>query len=167
MKKQRLLKLAALLRKDADNKKGVTFNMSYWAAPTERVSNHFIQGAYDEPPETIPVSCGTSACAMGLAVISGAFKRAGLYADFYQRSEGVAMEPCIDAANGERRGGYYAAMELFGISMNYAEYLFNPSAYPEAYRKGAKAERYVAKRIEQFVERGGPPQGSRFYYNHL
>lgn len=54
--KKRLLKLADLLMKDARNKKGVMFDLSLLAKKEN--------GGDPEP------TCGTKACAMGLAAIT-------------------------------------------------------------------------------------------------
>lgn len=66
MNKRRLLKLADLLVKDARTKKGIRFSMDVVIARKN--------------PEAgaVKMDCGTTGCAMGLAAVSGAFKRAGL-----------------------------------------------------------------------------------------
>lgn len=154
MKKKRLLKLAALLRADAANKKGLQFNMSHWAAPTGRFNSVF----YEEPKKLPEVSCGTSGCALGLAVLSGAFKRAGLTALYHDNNRnGIIMEPAIADPEYGTRTGFDAAMTLFGITPTQSWYLFGPTYYPKEYRTAAKGERYVAKRIERFVELGAIP----------
>lgn len=71
--KRRALKLADLLEKDAKNKKGIRFDLSTVFTATA------LEEGKDIPSDYVPeVSCGTTACAMGLAAISGEFKRAGL-----------------------------------------------------------------------------------------
>ena len=134
MNKRRLLKLADLLDADAKNKKGVQFDLTTWAGKVSKRG---------ELPE---VSCGTQACAMGLAVISGAFKRAGLTA-LYDKNYiglGYAVIPKFG-----RKAGYAAAESLFDISAQQARHLFSPAHYEN--RKGAKAEMAVAQRIRQLV----------------
>jgi len=66
MNKRRLLKLADLLEADAKNKKGVKFDLGTWGNLNEGT------------PEEEVISCGTTACAAGLAAMSGAFKKEGL-----------------------------------------------------------------------------------------
>lgn len=74
--KRRLLKLADMLEADAKNKKRIKFDLDFVGEPSsgeERMA-HWV-GKIKWKPE---VSCGTTACAMGLASISGEFKKAGL-----------------------------------------------------------------------------------------
>ena len=129
--KNRLLKLAALLEADAKNKKGVKFDLGIW-------------GRSDDPELTpVSVSCGTTACAVGLAVVSGAFKRSGLYntADLPGR-----ISPSFD-----NRVGFDAVEAFFDLTGEEAGFLFSDDFYPVSFRTGAKGERFVAKRIRQFV----------------
>lgn len=125
MNKRRLLKLADLLEDDAKNRRGVKFDFLDWG----QVSN----------PDK-PVSCGTTACAMGLAAISGAFKRAGLTFDSERqiiRFKGTA-------------GAVDAARHVFDLDLEAASFLFTDMAgLPDL--QGAKGERAVAKRIRDFV----------------
>lgn len=153
MKKARLLKLRDLLLADAANAKGVQFDLAHWAAPSDAKDHMF----KEEPKKPIPVSCGTSACALGLAVISGAFKRAGLFANFEKRFDGIVMEPAIKDDRGRVLDSFDAACLLFGISQRQAFYLFAPDRYPKDKRKGAVGERYVAKRIEKLLAHDGIP----------
>lgn len=156
MKKQRLLKLVKLLREDARNKKGVSFDITVWAAPT---GQRLFPGV---PTTPLPVSCGTSACAMGLAVISGVFKKQGLNATYNLHHDGVSMEPII-ALDGNTFLGYHAAAKLFGISPIEAVFLFSPTYYSDQHAsvddpgqmRGAEGERRVANRIAKFVRDGG------------
>jgi hypothetical protein len=127
MHKRRLLKLADLLEADAKNKKGVKFDMGNWGW-TDDAKN--------------PLSCGTSACAMGLAALSGKFKRAGLTYKFH----GPALHFCW---NGRDIDGIEAAEQLFEIDSSDAWDFFLPKeGEPD---EGAKAERALAKRIRKFV----------------
>jgi len=127
--KKRLLKLADLLEADAKNKNGIKFD--YWATATVADTNE-------------PISCGTSACAMGLAAISGAFKRAGL--DY--RLPGNNNE--IDFTwNGRVLEFERAAMKLFDLSEQEADFLFVPGNTTATI--GAIAELQVAKLIRDFV----------------
>lgn len=143
MNKKRLLKLAKLLEKDADNEKGIKFDLAQWAAPSE-------QDTFGKKKKVVPVSCETTACAVGLACISGAFKDEGLkhsYVTGY--SEGWILVPKF----GTERN-FDAVISFFDITRHEADYLFSRDYYPESKTKGAKGERYVAKRIRKFVETG-------------
>jgi hypothetical protein len=131
MNKKRLLKLADLLEADADNSKGVKFDMEDWVVMTN--------------PKK-PISCGTVACAMGLAALSGAFKRAGLG---YKIDREWGIEVTMHGAG----SGIKSAAELFDISFDEAEYLF-----VEQTGKGARGERKIAKLLRKFVQRGGVPR---------
>lgn len=126
MNKRRLLKLADLLEADAKNKKGIKFNMSDW-------------GVMDDPDN--PVSCGTEACAMGLAALSGAFRKAGL--NYYRGERAVYFK-----WKGRDIDGIDAAQKLFELEHEDAWNFFIPGDHP---RTGAAAERHLAKRIRKFV----------------
>jgi hypothetical protein len=132
MNKRRLRKLADLLEADAKTKNGIKFDFFEW-------------GSVDDVER--PLSCGTYACAMGLAALSGAFKRAGL---------GYTAPPgrySIDfTINGRARNPIKAAMHVFDISKRDAEYLFTSSIGLQEVR-GAAAERAVAKRLRDFCDR--------------
>jgi hypothetical protein len=130
MNKRRLLKLAELLEADAENKKGIKFYFFEWG----RVTNH-----------SNPVSCGTQACALGLAAISGAFKHAGLS---YRLKSGDSR---IDFTwNGRGIDYAAAASKTFDISKRAADFLFT-NGFDLPAIAGASAERAVAKRIRDFV----------------
>lgn len=130
MNKRRLLKLADLLEADAKNKKGIRFDMGTWGEVND---------------EAKPLSCGTTACAMGLAALSGIFKRAGV-GYYITRGGGllITMNGGGDAVG--------AAQDLFSISHAEAVYLFT-----ESEEVGAKGERAIAARIRRFVKEGGCP----------
>src|SRR4051812_18831228 len=77
--RRRLLKLADLLEADAKNKKGVKFDLEVIAQRS--VPNTDVYGFEDSdflPDDTVPIDCGTTACAFGLAALSGVFRRQGL-----------------------------------------------------------------------------------------
>ena len=139
MNKRRLLKLADLLEADAANKKGMKFDLNAVAEPSTDKS------------KMPAVDCGTTGCAMGLAAVSGAFRRAGLGFKIHPDPSGpweisLSMEGVsVDFDE--------AAMELFDIDSYSAEYLFDPHSYAGRVR-GAKGERLVAKRIRDLVEKG-------------
>jgi hypothetical protein len=130
MNKRRLLKLADLLEADAKNKKGIKFD--YWTTAK-------VEEAKD------PISCGTSACAMGLAAISGAFKREGLG----YRLPPANLSEIIFTWKGRKTDYDKAAILLFDISDDEANLLFLPGRTTET--RGAVAERQVAKLIRDFV----------------
>jgi hypothetical protein len=142
MNKRRLLKLADMLEADAKNATGIKFNLNTVVTPNKTLP---------KDSKTVPVSCGTQACAMGLAAISGEFKRSGglSYQVQYDEDDGVFIETTM---RGVPTSYDDAAMELFDISWEEANFLFTPSDYPtRAPKRGANGELYVAKRIRDFV----------------
>lgn len=132
-----LLKLAAILRKDASRKRAIKFDMCTWGrASDERDNGH----ARWKPA----LSCGTTGCALGVAALSGQFP--GLT---YQKSwMGLRISH-------EELQGYEAAQSYFGITEPTAQFLFSHGAYPPNLRKGAEAELEVARRLEMVA---GSPQ---------
>lgn len=130
MNKRRLLKLADLLEADAKNKKGIKFNLFVWGEGEGRPGIH----------------CGTMACAMGLAALSGAFRRAGLRTRIVQFGDG-AWDMGVKLGG---LGGTEAASALFDIDREAADWLFTPTGYQDV-PQGASGERLVAKRIRDFV----------------
>lgn len=125
--RRRLLKLAELLEADAKNKKGIKFDLCLWGDAIDRKT---------------PISCNTTACAMGLAVASGAFTRAGL--------RPVPRTGNLIPRVGRARG-FDAAARLFLITHAESEWLFMDDYYDFQNTIGAKGERAVAKRIRDFV----------------
>jgi hypothetical protein len=142
--KRRLLKLADLLEKDADNKYGVRFDLTAWAKKQD--SSHpedFCSHGFSPEEKKIPVNCSTAACAWGLAAISGAFKREGVGFKVYDNGYLVpTYEGCTEID---------AAATFFQINKDQAWLLFDPDKYPKSKLTGAVGERYVAKRIRDFV----------------
>jgi len=140
MNKERLLKLADLLEADAKNPKGVKFDLSEWGEAVD--------------PKT-PVNCGTSACAVGLACISGAFKKEGLGYEVVEGKEWDDLDKpsAIYTINPtyKKMSGWDAVAKFFGIGYADAEYLFSSYEY-NSIPKGAKGERTVAKRIREFCK---------------
>ena len=126
----RLLRLARLLREDAANPKGVKFDMGTWGKA----------GVLRTPG----VSCGTAACAMGLAALSGEFAAEGLKA----KIEGFWRPHVFPTMPGFARSGYWAAMDLFDIGYNDAAFLFSPDGWND---RRAVAEVAVSERIEKYV----------------
>jgi hypothetical protein len=84
---------------------------------------------------------------MGLAVISGAFKRSGLLNYYSEYSRSIA--PVFRSTNGKTYEGFQAASALFEINDDTATWLFGTHSYDDTV--GAKGERAVAKRIRKFV----------------
>jgi len=133
--KRRLLKLADMLEADAKNKKGIKFDIG-------------TVGHTNDDDVKPSLSCGTTACAMGLAAISGKFKRAGLSYFCEKGSSGFILETTM---YGKEITYTEAAVQLFDISYQEAYLLFYPGYYPEDKSEGAKGEREVAKRIRRLV----------------
>lgn len=136
MHTDRLIKLAELLEADAANPHGIKFDLGQWGSVTS--------GDVDA---MVDISCGTAACAMGLAVLSGAFSGVGLY------NASISMREIIPAIRGESDdGGFCAAAALFGIEPWDAEHLFCADTYPDdAVITGAEGELMVSARIREFV----------------
>lgn len=131
---RRLLKMAKLLEKNARNKKGLKFDLCDWGT-VKNIEN--------------PIACGTTACAMGLAALSGEFRRQGL--EYSTRVSGGTYN--IDVLCGGF-SGIDAAQKLFGIDSHTASFFFTPDYTPQSLWEGAKGERFLAKRIKQFVKTG-------------
>lgn len=138
MNKRRLLKLAELLESDAKKRKGIKFDLTEW-------------GTINDPKA--PISCGTTACAMGLAALSGAFAGEGLK---YSLSHHGTLYISLGGKAGYADGGFSSAATLFEISGPEADWLFDYPSYAGAFGvmpkvTGAAGERMVAKRIRDFV----------------
>lgn len=134
MNKRRLLKLADLLEADASNRGGIKFDLSTVGEATDW-----------EPDYKPTLDCGTTACAMGLAAISGAFKRRGL--SYILNEQTIKL-----TINGRPASYLEAAQRLFGISVDAAHFRFTPGHhYDYADVSKARGERRVAKRIRDFV----------------
>lgn len=144
MNKRRLLKLAGLLEANAKNRKGAKFDLAYW-------------GTVEKAEELM--SCGTTACAAGLAAISGAFKRQGLSYRLEKRafSEGFNIEItlnglCVDDMENGTNGSFISVQKFFDLTIREGEFLFLPNKYPGLPTKEAAGEFIVAQRIRQFVD---------------
>jgi hypothetical protein len=143
MHADRLLKLAGLLEADAANPKGLKFDLGTW-------------GETPSPKDEIGISCGTIACAMGLAVLSGEFEKYGLFNGAVSSKHWIL--PKMDETGDT---GFWAAAELFDIGYADAEHLFKHGAYPDnCPTTGAEGERAVATRIREFVADRQPDQVS-------
>lgn len=164
MHTDRLLKLADLLERDAKNPAGLKFDLGTWAAPSKDFEKYRVvafsadflgleddsEPAYrtDVPvsPDKLPkVACGTTACALGLAMLSGEFAEWGLGGSATIDSGSVQLHP---SCNGE--DGFDAGAELFGISSHDSEYLFDPASYENTPQE-AEGELFVAQRIRDFA----------------
>lgn len=130
MHKERLLRLAALLEKDAANENGLQFDLGGWGHTRNKAPS---------------VSCGTQGCAVGLAAISGEFTQDGLtfYADRHY--------DCLLKIKPEYSvwSGWDAVEHFFEISYAEAHNLFDNRFYPT--QTGSIAELAVAKRIREMV----------------
>lgn len=136
MHKKRLLKLADLLEADAKNRKGIKFDLAVVARKEEGDSQRDFR-----PGEQPTIDCGTAACAIGLACLSGAFKRAELT----WHIDEWGFEPMVAG-----KVGFEEAYRVFGLDEEYGDFLFLPDAYDKP-MTGARGERGVAKRIRDFV----------------
>jgi hypothetical protein len=140
LQKRRLRRLIKLLEWDVNNKEGVQFDLNTVAHPTNYPMISFVG------KREIPINCGTTACAMGLAAISGEFNKEGLGFTVCNTSR-------LDIKWKGKFSSYYeSAQWLFGITESQALYLFSPSSYPESKQKGAVAERFVIRRIKNVIE---------------
>jgi hypothetical protein len=143
MRKDLLLRLADLLEADASNDLGIKFDLSEWGLVRNKEE---------------PVSCGTTACAMGLAALSGAFKDEGLSYRFYD-DEGACR--FVEVFVGDE-SGFRAASKLFDIPTYVSEFLFAPNLISQSKISGAIGERFVAKRIRDFIAGKFPELEERF-----
>lgn len=148
MYKKRLERLATLLDDNAANPEGIRFNIRQWAGPAD---GHETDGHFPTK-EKIKVDCGTMACGMGLAAISGVFKKEGLGYTLTGTEGHYMLLPTFQEDGNSLDEGYDAAEALFGIDLADAEYLFSGDCYPHLLHKGAKGERYMAQRIRNFID---------------
>lgn len=137
--KKRLLKLANMLLADAKNKKGIKFDLAVVATAN-----------YGErKPDKIEVSCGTTACAMGLAAISNEFSKNGV--GWKQQHTDIKM--WIKVKNRRKYGYSRVAQHLFGIHEYEADWLFTADSYEEdgLPTMEAEGEIAVANRLIDFA----------------
>lgn len=146
MNKDRLTRMVDLLKRDAANPKGVKFDLGIWAAPARHGVTRW-GGIPDGEPLVVATSCGTKACAFGLAAISGEFAEDGLNYKFGPEVNGTRM--LVPTFEGEECFG--AAATFFDIKYNDASYLFDPESYEETPRE-AEGELFVAQRISDFID---------------
>lgn len=145
LNKVRLLKLADLLEADAANPTGIKFDLSQWAMPSDLSGAGDMGTGYSIDTVTVPVSCNTAGCALGLAAISGVFKDEG-----FGFKIGEATGWLLPTFNDEV--GYDAGRHFFGLDYEQTNHLFDPDFFSDT--KGAEAELEVAKRIREVVAEG-------------
>lgn len=140
--KKRLLKLADLLLADAKNKKGIKFDLGC-----------VVRSDYDPATDKwapITVSCGTMACAMGLAAISDTFKREGVR--WHQQARDIKTSMKVKTSRGHKMvyGWHDVARHLFGLHTYEVNWLFTTDGYNDENLPTSEAagERAVAKRIK-------------------
>jgi hypothetical protein len=142
MNTERLLKLADLLEADANNEKGVSFDLTAWARKRVGSTGEFSNCSFDIG-EVVPVDCSTAACAWGLAAISGKFAADGVG---YRVSIIGVLTPTFDG-----KTDYEAAETFFEIGYRQTAFLFDPEYYPETKLKGRDGELFVAQRIRDLA----------------
>jgi hypothetical protein len=139
MNNERLLRLADLLEADASRVDGIKFNLGCLVQPD---GNRTFRGL-----SKVKLDCGTQACAVGLAALTGAFEAEGLT---YTLDNGY-FAPIFA---GEECEWDWAAHKLFEIEPNVVNFLFTIDGYWREAMKpmtGAVAEREVAQRIRDLV----------------
>ncbi len=140
MKKDRLLLLAKeLLKLNKKAPKGWKFDLTWWAERKE------------ERHGKIPtkLTCATSACAVGTAMLLPQFRKLGLKAEMDPGYYGL-MRPVF---RGEK--DFKAVEKFFGIERAQALYLFDPSEYHAKDQGEKRGLTVVAARIEYFVKTDG------------
>jgi hypothetical protein len=139
MNKSRLLKLAKLLEADAKNPEGARFDLGVWATAEDR-------DRFPRPQNFKRLDCNTTACAVGLACLSGAFRADGLR--WASDPDDNNIRPMF-----KRYTGFTAVEKFFGIDNDAAIHLFASSSYwnNDQPTRGHQAELAVAKRIREFV----------------
>jgi hypothetical protein len=128
MYKRRLQKLADVLKRDADKKDGIKFNL------------HLVASRTGDIKQNSPLDCGTAACAIGLWGLCGEFK-----------VDGVTHDRGWPLYRGY--GGIVAARMYFGLTRQQSERLFLADSYPPEKRTGRAAELAVVTRIGRMVAR--------------
>lgn len=129
MQKAKLLKLATHLRDVVPTRPEHRFNLSIWS------NEEFRNGK----------GCGTAACAFGEAV--------ELFPDEL-RWKGVALNEALPVHIKTRKIGFRAAEEMFGLTREESEYLFNPVSY-----EVLDDPNLVADRIEELVRQCDEVEG--------
>lgn len=143
MNKEKLLKLAALLRADADKPDGIKFDLGFWGI-TYDPDDDEVEANLDTSKV---LTCHTTACAIGLAAISGAFNEDGL--GFFINKGDIEF-----TLHGTKIDGIDAAIKVFDLTYDQASYLFVDDAWLDQTQE-ASGERQVAERIKRFVKENG------------
>lgn len=146
---ERLQRMAKLLRDDAANPTGVQFDLGTWGSAAEIAVPEMDRWRELAADRKVPVSCGTQACAFGLAAISGAFAAEGL--GYRVSMGGFNIIPTLRDDYDVVHTQFDAAARLFDITMGDASYFFDPDYYEETPKK-AEGEIEVAERIEAFIK---------------
>lgn len=107
------------------------------------------------------VNCGTEACAIGVAVLSGVFKAEGFTytAEKFKSYRGsiTDLTPVYSAPSGMRYLGWEAVNEFFELKDDQAHNLFAKVAYEEGESLGPDALRAVATRINDMLVMNAAP----------
>lgn len=140
MKSDLLLKLADMLDADADNEKGMKFDITNVGI--------FVGSSQERDTWQPGLNCNTVGCAMGLAMMSGEFPDLS-FKHYYEGSDDL-----VPMYGGQRTCYDDAAAYVFDIGLNTARYLFSPAYYPPGLRTEAEGERAVAARIRLLVKNG-------------
>ncbi len=131
MKTGRLLRLASLLDSYQDIEGGIKFDLGCWGGVRTKRTGLFRR----------EVTCHTTACAVGLACLSGEFTDDGL-------SWELCKKDLLPVYMGARE--YPAVQLFFGINDRDAHHLFGWEEYDGAIL-GKRAAAAVAARIRKFV----------------
>ena len=141
MNRERLLKLAVLLESDAKNPNGARFDLETWA------SNAQGEADFPSPRQFKKLDCNTQACAVGLACLSGIFKKDGL-----RWTSAPDENNIVPRFKGKDR--FEAVEAFFDINERESRFLFVAAYYTrdDLSTAGAEGEIAAAKRIRRFVE---------------
>lgn len=194
--RDRLKRLSALLLKDAENSTGIQFDLTSWLATAGGGDRNLLtndsvnlNGRYPLPKVGAVIterqkmqleydldagkygmpegSCGTSACAVGLAMLDEGFITEGLKTalavDTEWTGEGYRVKGYIALPQYEGEDNFDAVELFFGIDCATTRYLFQSLHYPADLRTHAEGERYVAARIERLLD--GEVEG--VYYSYV
>lgn len=138
MHKDRLLLLAKKLRELAKKPpKKFKFDLRYWGLQRE-------ERAGKKPTK---LTCATSACAVGSAMLMPEFQKLGLKADLDPNSDTISGKVLMVPVYKWYRA-FKAVEQFFGITDDQALYLFEPGYYKVKHRTDPAL---VAARIEYFV----------------
>lgn len=140
METGRLERLAVLLDQHVERPGANEFDLSEWGIIATR------RGGFLWLKQ---VECGTCACAVGLACLSGAFIEDGLR----HIKDGSHIDPLYAGLN-----GYAAVRAFFGLTKDQALTLFNAGHYEIS--AGPIAAAAVAHRIRQLVKRSNRAKAS-------